>query len=235
MFDDLVFHAQNDMITNRVDPQRLLQSIVRLPYELKKEHKKFTKEMEEDLKEAKSIKDIFYTANGYWDFLNYSLLQHVIKRHASDDIKEKMERYVQEIRTFREKTCFSTFSKAYKKPKKIDQRFRELVSELNIDWSTATLEDVEHFRSDLCKELSLIDFSLQLAVVKQGSVVITWLVPQSLVAHIQKSITLSSQTMKKHHVTRLTVDGFITYDSNAGSCMYNRFFLQVHFPKRRWM
>ena len=208
------------MKTNHVDAGRLRQSIVRLPYELKTEHKKFIKEVEDDLKKAQSIDDIFFTANGYWDFLNYSLLQHIINRHASDKVKEEMERYAQEILAFRKKTCFSTFSKAYKnKPKEIDQKFRELVTEHDIDWSTATLEDLEHFRSDFCTEISLIDFSLQLKAVKKGSVVITWLVPQSLVAHIQKAITLSSQTMQEHHVTRLTVDGFIIYDGNAGSCM----------------
>ena len=219
-FDDLVFHAQEDMETNHVNARRLRQSIVRLPYELKKEHKIFIKELEEDLKKAESIDDIFFTANKYWDFLNYSLLQHVINRHASDEVKKEMERYAQEILAFRKKTCFSTFSKAYKrKPKEIDQKFRKLVTEHDIDWSTATLEDLEHFRSNFCTEISLIDFSLQLEAVEKGSVVITWLVPQSLVAHIQKAITLSSQTMQEHHVTRLTVDGFIIYDGNAGGCM----------------
>ena len=151
MFDDLVLYAQEDMITNHVNVGRLHQSIVHLPHELKREHTKFFKEMEDDLKKAESISDIFFTAKGYWDLLNYPLLQHIINRHATDEVKKEMNGYAEEILVFKKKTRFSTFSMAYtRKPQKIDPKFRELVSEHNIDWSTATIEDVERFCSDFC-------------------------------------------------------------------------------------
>ena len=219
-FDDLVLHAQDDMITNHVDLRHLRHSIIRLPCQLKSEHKKFIKEVKDDLMKAESVDCIFLIADDYWDFLNYSLLQHIIERHASAEVKKEIEEYAQEILAFRKETSLRSFSKANKrKPKKANDEFKKLVSEHNIDWSTATLEDVEQFRNDICSELSLFCFSLQLAAVTTGSVVLTWLVPQSLVAHIQKAITLSSRTMKKHHVTQLTVDGFITYYSTAGNGM----------------
>ena len=186
----------------------------------------FIEKKEEKLSKAKRVEDVFLTANGYWDFPNYSLLQHIIDRHASDEIRKEMERYAEEITQFRKRTCLRVFSKVYKrKPKKVDDEFKKLVSEHNIDWSTATLEDVEQLRNGICSELSFFSFSLQLAAVTTGSVVLTWLVPQSLVAHIQKAITLSSQTMRKHHVSQLTLDGFITYDRHAGKCMRQFVFL----------
>ena len=219
-FDDLVSRARKHMVATRVDVQDLLQSITLLHGDLKSEHKLFIQEKEEKLRKVESINDVFITANGYWDFLNYSLLQHVIGKHASDEIKKAMQRYSGEITQFRKMTKLRVFSKVHKrKPKKADDEFKKLFSEHKINWSTATLEDVEQIRNDICNELSLSTFSLQLAAVKMGCVVLTWLVPQSLVAHIQKAITLSSQTMRQHHVSQLTVDGFITYDSHAGDCI----------------
>ena len=220
MFDDLVLGTRKYMTTTHVDVQDLLHSITRLPGDLKSEHELFIEKKEKKLSRAKKIEDVFLTANRYWDFLNYSLLQHIIDRHASDEIKKEMKGYANEIAQFRNKTCLRVFSKVYRrKPKKADDHFKKLVSEHKIDWSTATLEDVEQFRNDICSELSLSAFSLQLAAITTGSVVLTWLVPQSLVAHIQKAITLSSQTMRKHHVSQLTLDGFITYDGHAGNYM----------------
>ena len=217
-FEDLVTHARKYMVATNVDVQDLLQSMTLLQGDLRSEHKLFIQEKGEKLRKAESINDVFLTANEYWDFLNYSLLQHVLDKHASDEIKKAMEGYAEEITQFRKKTKLRVFSKVHKrKPKKADDKFKELVSEHNIDLSTATLEDVEQFRNDICNELSLFPFSLQLAALTPGSVVITWLVPQSLVAHIQKAITLNSQTMRKYHVTQLTVDGFITYYNNAGN------------------
>ena len=217
-FDDLVLHAQEDMTTNHVDVRHLRHTITRLPCQLKSEHSKFIQKVKDDLRRVESVEDVFLIANEYWDFLNYSLLQHIVNRHASAEVKKEMKEFAQKILAFRKETSLRGFSKANKrKPKKANDEFRKLVSEHNIDWFTATLEDVEQFRNDICSELSLFNFSLQLAAITTGSVVIIWLVPQSLVAHIQKAITLSSQSMRKHHVTQLTVDGFITYDGTAGN------------------
>ena len=218
-FDDIVVHAQDDMIRNMIEVLHLRQSIIRLPGDLKNEHHMFVKEVKPELQKAKSIEDIFNVVNDYWDFLNYSLLVRIINRHASDNIKKEMAEYTAQVSVFRRKTRLDKFSKIYKrKQKKVDEKFRILVTEHDIRLSTTTLEKVEEIRHDICSELSLREFSLQLAAVAPGSLVITWLVPQSLVAYIQKSVKLSSPAMRKHLVSQLTIDGFIVYDSTIGIC-----------------
>ncbi|CAI8006870.1 Ankyrin repeat domain-containing protein 50 [Geodia barretti] len=89
-----------------------------------------------------------------------------------------------------------------------------MVSKHQMDWRTATLEDVEKFRIQVCRELSLYEFSLNLVKVAKGCVEVTWRVPRSLVTYIQNSVKPSSQSMMEHHVATLTIDGFIVYDSS---------------------
>ena len=205
------------MIRNKIEVLHLRHSIIRLPGDLKREHCLFVKKVKKTLKKAKSIEDIFFAIEDYWDFLNYSLLERIIDRHASDNIREEMAEYAAQISAFRRKTRLDKFSKIYKrKEKKVDEKFRTLVTEHNIQLSTTTLERVEEIRHDVCSELSLEEFSLQLAAVAPGSLLITWLVPQSLVAYIQKSVKLSSPAMRKHHISQLTIDGFIVYDNTIG-------------------
>ena len=206
------------MISNNVEVRRLRQSFLRRPGDLKNEHKYFVKEKEDKLMKAQSVDDLFYTADDYWDFLNFSLLEHLINRHASEEIKVEVVEYGQKIRVFRKKTPLNIFSKVYqrKEVRKVDNNFRKIITEHNIDWSTATLEDVETFRNQLCSELSLYEFSLQVAVLISGSVVITWLVPQSLVAYFLKSVKLNGRSLRDHHVAKFTIDGFIVYDSTIG-------------------
>ena len=206
------------MIRNKIEVLHLRHSIIRLPGDLKNEHHIFVKKVKAELKKAEPIADIFFTVDDYWDFLNYSLLEHIIDRHASDNVKKEMAEYVAQVSAFRRKTRLDKFSEIYKrKEKKVDEKFRTLVTEHDIHLSTTTLEKVEEIRHDICSELSLREFSLQLAAVAPGSLVITWLVPQSLVAYIQKSIKLSSPAMRKHHVSQLTLNGFIIYDSTIGN------------------
>ena len=206
------------MISNEVEVRHLRQSIFLRPGDLRSEHKSFVKENKAELKGAESIEDLFITADEYWDFLNFSLLKHLINRHASEEIKVEVVEYGQQICAFRKKTPLNIFSKVYqrKEIRKVDNNFCKIVTEHKIDWSTATLEDVETFHNILCSELSLYEFSLQVAVLISGSVVITWLVPQSLVEYFLKSVKLNSRSLRDHHVTKFTIDGFIVYDTNTG-------------------
>jgi hypothetical protein len=127
-----------------------------------------------------------------------------------------MTNYAMQIKAFRRETRLQVFSDACEdKPEKDDGRFSLLVTKHDMDWATATLEDVENFRIDVCRELSLYTFSLNLSVVAQGCVEVTWQVPHSLVAYIQASIKPSSPSMMKHHVSTLTIDGFIAYHSTT--------------------
>ena len=218
-FDARVLSAQDDMIHNKVEVRHLRHSIIRLPRDLKSEHHSFlSKKVKKKLEKAKTIEAIFLIVDDYWNFLNYSLLEHIIDRNASDDIKKEMAEYIAQVSAFRRKTRLDKFSKIYKRnERKVDETFRTLVTEHDIHLSTTTLETVEEIRHDICSELSLEEFSLQLAAVAPGSLVITWLVPQSLVAYIQKSVKLSSPAMRKHHVSQLTIDGLIVYDNTIGN------------------
>ena len=217
-FKDLVVAAQKDMSSSNTDVEDLCHSILLLPRDLKDEHKCVIKEIKAELKYAKSVKDVLYAVDDHWDFLNYSLLQHIIKEYASEELKKQMSDFAKEVITFRKETRLHIFSKLFKrKRKKANDKFRKLVTEHDIDLKTATLERVEEIRQDICSELSLPDFSLELAAVESGSLVITWLVPQSLVAYIQEAIKLSSPSMRYHNVSKLTIDGFIAYDSTIGN------------------
>ena len=214
---DISARAAEHMSSN-VTVRNLRYSVLCLPPNLKNEYKKFVKEAKADIKEADTVDDIFYVVGEHNDYLRYSLLKHLIELYGSDQLKKEMEDYVAVVKAFRKKTRLEVFSKVYDdKPQKVNGMFSTIVTKHKKDWATATLEDVECFRSDVCCELSLYDFSLNLLRVSRGCVEITWRVPRSLVAYIQKSIKPSSLAMREHHVTSLTIDGFIAYDSTTGS------------------
>ena len=212
---DIMSRAAEYMSAN-VTVRKLRFSVLCLPPTLKKEHKAFIKEAKADIKEAESVDDVFYVV-GCCNYLNYSLLKHLIDLYGSDEMKEEMADYAMKIKAFRRETRLHIFSEVCDdKREKDDGSFSLVVSKHRIDWATATLEDVENFRIDVCSELSLYSFSLVLSVVVQGCVEVTWLVPHSLVSYIQGKIKPSSPSMMKHRVTTLAIDGFIAYHSTTG-------------------
>ena len=188
-----------------------------LPPPLKKEHMLFVEEKEDEIHEKKSSAKIVRFVARHGDYLKYSLVKHLIDQYGSQKLKQEVADYAKEVQAFRMETRLEVFSEVCDdQPEKVNGRFAEMVTKHKMDWATATLEDVERFRIEVCRELSLYDFSLNLLRVARGCVEITWRVPRCLVAYIQKSVKPSSQAMREHHVTSLTIDGFIAYTSTTG-------------------
>ena len=214
---DISVCAAKEMVNN-VAIENLRYSLLCLPSNLKKEHKKFVREAKAEIKEADSTDDVMYVVGEHFDYLHYSLLKYVVDLYGSDDLKKTMEDYDKKMKVFRKETRLEVFSKVYcdDEPEEINGKFATMITEHQMDWSTATLEDVEKFRIKFCREFSLYDFSLNLLKVARGCVEVTWRVPRSLVTYIQNSIKPSSQSMMEHHITTLTIDGFVVYDSCFG-------------------
>ena len=210
-----VFTAEE--MSDNVEVKTLQYTLLCLPPNLKKQQRKFTQEAKAKIEQADSTDDVMYVIGEHTHYLQYSLLKYVIDLYGSDYLKERMEIFVKKIESFRKETRLEIFSEVCAdEPEKINGKFAKVVSKHQMDWSTATLEDVEKFRIQLCRELSLYDFSLNLLKVARGCVEVTWQVPHSLVTYIQNSIKPSSQSMMEHHVTTLTIDGLIVYDSFFG-------------------
>ena len=197
--------------------QNLKFSILCLPRNLKREHKKFVKEARDDVRSAESADDVMYVIGEHFDYLHYTLLGYVVGLYGNTELKEKMAEYVRQVESFRKETRLEVFSEVCDdEPEKINGRFATMVTKHEMDWKTATLEDVERFRIQVCREVSLYDFSLNLLKVARGCVEVTWRVPRSLVTFIQNCVKPSSQSMTDHHVTTLTIDGFIAYHNSFG-------------------
>ena len=195
----------------------LRNSFRSLPPKLKKEHRNVVREAKSDFQKAKSVDDIFDVVGEHFDYLRYSPLKYAIDLYGGDELKKEMADYESEMKMFRKETRLEIFSEVCDdEPEKVNGNFSEMVTKHDIDWATATLEDVERFRVEVCRELSLYDFSLNLVRVARGCVEVTWKVPKSLVTYIQKSVKPNSQSMREHNVTTLTIDGFIAYDSITG-------------------
>ena len=204
-------------MSENVSVRNLRYSFISLPPKLKKERKKIVREAKADLKQAESVDDIFDVIGEHSDYLRYSLLKYVIDLYGSDELKKEMAGYESVMKMFRNETRLEIFSEVCDDvPEKVNGNFSEMVTKHDIHWATATLEDVERILFEVCRELSLYDFTLNLVQVARGCVEVTWKVSKSLVAYIQKSVKPNSQSMREHNVTTLTIDGFIAYDNITG-------------------
>ena len=181
-------------------------------YEGEIHHKLFLRDNVKDLLGADDHSEVFVLMNFHWDYLNYHLLEVVIKRFDIAKIKEEMNSYKLNLQHFREKTTLTLFCNAHKRKPRKPQGFCELVAEFN--WPNnedVTLEVVEDFRKKYMDQYHLQDFAMMLDEVRPGSFIVTWLVPESIVEMLKFTPKVPTELLQEYYVTELQVTGITVF------------------------
>ena len=230
-FDQLLDKTQDGLVDNNIPLQKLKRCITRLPAHIKDQHLHFIKENLNEIKESKCVEDIFLFLHLYWNFLNYTLLEHIVNEFGNNDTKAAMAKYVSELVAFRKATKLSDFISDWPCTRRVPPDMSRLVIKMEKDWSNCTLEDVEQFRRTLTQELLLPSFAVLLRDAEQGCISFTWLIPSSVVKLLSKDIHNSKLGwFKEHHIERLAIDGQDLYSS--ATFQYSAFLKKLYTSQK---
>ena len=195
----------------RVIVSQVAEALTSLSPDDDERHKIFTENHVTVLYRAANISEQFGTMNFHWNYLDPSLLEHLMKEFHLEQVKDRMEAYKSALQQFRKKTPLKIFCQTQrKKKKKFEDDFKEMVAEF--DWpekENVTLEDVEQFRQEYASEYNLHECAMMIAQIRSGSYIITWFIPESVVEKLKAKVP--RETLKKYCVTKLEI---------AGACVY---------------
>ena len=170
--------------------------------------------------DAGSIEKIFLLLNLHvWTYLNYQLLQHILRAYGDDETNRMMQDYVEEVKTFKATTTLRMFWSVQPERKcpedvqdTLKQQLKEVVfthHKLTLD---STLAEVDSFRRDLAQHYSLPEFTIILVRIKSGCVTTVWLMLQSAVTVMEERIQGGDvYFLHKHGITKMQVDGRAVY------------------------
>ena len=158
--------------------------------------------------------DFWGELNGFWDFYNFELLQHIIQTMFDDiddsllkkmeeneretfiekigSLRIDMETYEKEITDFSSKTKVCDFFHYWpfrtKKPE--EARLREVVLkvEKNKIWEDYTLLDIKETSNTVSQAFFLPTYLLLIGSVEEGCVSILWYVPPSIARLLEKGV-----------------------------------------------
>ena len=230
-FDKLLDKTQDGLVENNIPLQRVKRCITRLHASIRYQHIAFIKENMRAITHAESFEEIFGVLNLYWDFLNYTLLEHIVNEFGNNDTKAAMSNYVTELVAFRKATNLSDFITHWPCTGKGPPDMSRLVIKIEKDWSNCTLEDVEQFQKTLTQKLLLPSFAMLLQDAEQGCISLTWLIPSSVVKCASKDIhNTKLDWFKEHHIERLAIDGQDLYSS--ATFQYSTFLRKLYTSQR---
>ena len=207
-FRALKENIKESLVKQRVPVKQVTDSLKSLSPDDDDRHKMFTKSHISDFFQAPNIPEQFGTMNSHWNYLDPSLLDHLVRDFNLEEVKGEMETYKSDLGQFRKKTPLTLFCRAQRKRVRISPDFREVVAEF--DWpNDVTLEVVEQFRQEYASHYGLHKFTMMVAQVHPGSFIVTWFVPESVVEKLKGKVPRA--ILKKYSVTKLEI---------AGTCVY---------------
>ena len=212
-FGNLVNKACGEVKGN-LEPHIFLSLVTCLPVSARTQHRSFIKKNLTNIPPPVTFENIWSILNLYWDFLNYGLLEHIINKCGSEDLKQQMQEYVHQLSAFKQTTRLCDFIESW--PCRDDgppeDLLKKVVVKMNHDWSQCTLQDVESFKKALVHKFFLPEFDILLQKAERGCVCVTWLISPSIATLLQQNLAnIEAEFFKKHGIDAVTIDGQDVY------------------------
>jgi len=205
----------SDIIMKKgVEVSGLKTRLASLSVHNKKLHEEFLEDIWSQIGDA-TIEDVWYKLGKYWDFLNYSLLEHLVKKFGDEALKARMKTYKKKLENFLSKTRLCDFIEHFKHVNKslVRENFWMFEVKLKKDWEECTLEDLEHVKRNITQKLFFPSFSLVLKDFNSGCVSVTWAIPAVFATSLMENMESMdlSNFCEEHGIISMVIDGVEFY------------------------
>ena len=210
------FEELKDDVFESVKKQPVDTFKVRLTSFSVRDKEYFMEFMKEIIHKKRSVTDIWVALNKFFDFLNYSILQHVLTKFKNRALQRRMDAYKEKMYTFFRRTRLCDFlqcwpSCTHDPPVK---EFKDFVAKSRKDWDTFTLHDLENLKGRLATKLLLPKFVFLLEKASKGCLEVIFSIPPSLVEQLQAEVKNTPlREFVEMEIESITVDGVVCYES----------------------
>ena len=178
-----------------INTVKILNTLTLLPMQLRKEYEKAIKELLPAILHLERINELFYHLNPLLSFLDYGLLEYIIKRFGSDVIKEDMKAYSSDMQVFMKQTTIHQLIDHLPGQQEAPPNFSILKAKIGKNAKTYTLAKIDTLRKRICAEIRLSEIVFRLiALEESNSFIVSWLVPTVFVSNLVES----AREIQKH-------------------------------------
>ena len=160
---------------------------------------------------AVDLYELFVTMNFHWNYLDPSLLEHLVQDLELEEVTGHIETYKSDLQQFRMKTPLILFTLAQRRKRtRPSSDFQEMVAEF--DWpENITLEVVEQFRQEYASHYNLQQCAMMIAHIRPGSFIVTWFIYKSITDKLKENVP--KEILKKYYVKAMDIAGTVIYQS----------------------
>ena len=165
-----------------------------------------------EIASCETFPDLFYYINYFWDYINYDLLECVIRVFGDGELKKDLDLYrtqfaeVQSVTTLQQLKLLMQNHPDLQivRPHGV---FVEVAVRLEADWNSYTLMDAERLRQTFISTYSLTPYSIAFSSAEEGTIVLKlWLRSECapVIFHCKSQPIVDSRHSR---ILQITVDG----------------------------
>ena len=137
-----------------------------LPLSKRHQHLLFLKEEKQCIMNATDVDEIFDILEPYWNYVDYALLEFLVKEFGTEELQQKMKQYIAELELFEKKTSVEDFDLAVKDKRVLRAHFRTVTVTQSKDPAKCSLYEVRQLKNEVVNRSTLSEYAVYLQGVK---------------------------------------------------------------------
>ena len=195
-----------------IEVNKLKCRLINLSIQKRNQHK----DCLEEVRPENTVGGVWYKLSVYWNFLNYTLLEHLANTFGDELLQEDIQNYKKKLESFRRETRLCVFADFYNKAECFEnEAVMKLKVKLDKNWEKWTLQDLENWKEKITEKLLLPSFVMKLESVEPGCISITWTIPCVFVTALMETVDkMDMEAFRRElHIISMTID-----DEQCGTC-----------------
>ena len=209
------------MTKEQLPVDEFYQALAILPIAFRKEYESSIQQMLPPVKEndgnSTSVvnSSAFLPFSPLFVFIEYHLLNHMISKFGSAELKNEMALYVEDVKVFMRDTKIGELIDHWPGCEVSDLNYAKLKVKFKDDPMMYTLERLNEFRRRFCSQVKLSEFIF--CLISLESFFATWIIPTAIVPELSKAMQqLDEGYYQEEHILSVFVELHV-YPSTATS------------------
>ena len=227
-FCDLSASLYAELCDKDFKPRDITRYIFSLPLGVNREVSGVVSPNASGIGRKEDIHQLFeYLNRCLWNFIDYNLLEYIVSKVGSSDLKHSMAQYVKDISEFRQNITVSDLIECWKGRKECPENFCQVQIKVDMHPTECTLEHLNSLRISLCERYlpPLSEYALIHYKFEGGCILLTWLISTELALVLMKRLNSSEECCMfflSNNITTFSVGEMKLYSNSGDSLQHKR-------------
>lgn len=178
-----------------IKPNEIRRHITQLPVSLIKESGEVVDRVADKLEKKETLTGLFTFLNVcMWNFMDYHLLEYIVKIFGGENLKRRMKQYVSELEMFERHTSVYDLIECWPGQDRMPVESSEASLKVEIDPKLYTVAELNHLRQKLSMQFwprlsECAKFAMRHSTHRGGCFVVVWTFPSDLTIELEEAVS----------------------------------------------